>query len=138
MQWAGAAFMLYLGFRMIGVSLSSAQASAVAPVSDWVAIREGCINSLTNPKSLLFMFAFLPLFVDPAAGPIWLQLLILGIIQKFVGVLSLGAVALASGTVGQWLRRWPQLLVWQKRFTGAILVGLGLRLLVSGGHSVRP
>lgn len=27
------------------------------------------MSGWTNPKSLLFMFTFLPLFVDPAAGP---------------------------------------------------------------------
>jgi threonine/homoserine/homoserine lactone efflux protein len=37
----------------------------------------------------------------------------------------------ASGTVGQWLHRWPRLLVWQTRFTGLIMVGLGLRLLLA-------
>ncbi len=133
LQWAGAAYLLYLGARMLASSLRG-KAKTAAParaVSDWTAIREGTINSLTNPKSLLFMFAFLPQFVDPAAGPIWLQLAILGTLQKLAGILSLGSVALASGTVGQFLRRWPGLLAWQQRFTGLVMVGLGIRLLVS-------
>jgi threonine/homoserine/homoserine lactone efflux protein len=43
-------------------------------ISDLRAIRDGAVNSLTNPKSLLFMFAFLPQFVDPNRGPVWSQL----------------------------------------------------------------
>ena len=58
----------------------------------------------------------------------------LGTIQKLAGVLSLGAVALAAGSIGQWLTRWPRLLIWQQRFTGAVLIALGARLLTAG-HS---
>lgn len=135
LQWAGAAYLLYLGARMILASIGDPDTSkrARADISNWSAVREGTINSLTNPKSLLFMFAFLPQFVDPQAGPVWLQLVVLGTIQKLAGILSLGSVAVASGTVGQWLHRWPRLLSWQQRFTGIVMLGLGLRLLMSAG-----
>lgn len=134
LQWAGAAYMLFLGIRMVASSFGSAEKKRIAmrPVTDLAAIRQGTINSLTNPKSLLFMFAFLPQFVDPTAGPIWLQLLVLGAIQKLAGIASLGSVALASGTVGQWLGRRPGLLEWQQRFTGIVMVGLAVRLIWSG------
>lgn len=134
LQWAGATYMLYLGIRMIMASFGRAQNKhlAMRTISDWAAIRQGTINNLTNPKSILFMFAFLPQFVDPAAGPIWLQLLVLGMIQKLSGILSLGSVAGASGTVGHWLSRRPGFLKWQQRFTGMVMVGLAVRLLWSG------
>jgi threonine/homoserine/homoserine lactone efflux protein len=139
LQWAGAAYMLYLGIRMIMTSMSGEKRTVATPaqISDWDAVRQGAINSLTNPKSLLFMFAFLPQFIDAQHAPVWSQLLVLGTLQKLAGVLSLGGVALASGTVGQLLYKWPRLLVWQQRFTGAVMVGLGLRLLLTshGGTS---
>lgn len=113
-------------------------ARKAGPVSGWSAVREGTINSLTNPKSLLFMFTFLPLFVDPQAGPVWLQLLVLGSIQKLIGIVSLGSVAMASGSIGQFLNRWPRLLAWQERFTGVVMIALGVRLLLSGGSSAAP
>lgn len=140
LQWAGAAYLIYLGARMIKASFGpqSGARHKAKPVSGWKAVRDGTLNSLTNPKSLLFMFTFLPLFVDPARGPVWLQLLALGTIQKLVGIFSLGGVALASGTVGQFLHRWPKLLAWQERFTGIVLLGLGIRLLLSGSPSPAP
>jgi threonine/homoserine/homoserine lactone efflux protein len=101
-------------------------------------MREGAVNSLTNPKSLLFMFAFLPQFVDPQSGPVWRQLLMLGALQKVAGILSLGSVALAAGTIGQWLLRWPWLLSWQRRFTGIVMVALGIRLLFGTAGALRP
>ncbi|MDX8532779.1 LysE family translocator [Mesorhizobium sp. VK25A] len=139
LQWAGALYMLYLGARLIWSSFGSHKNKRVpvTQISDWTAIRDGAINSLTNPKSLLFMFAFLPQFVDPNVGPVWVQLLVLGSIQKLAGVVSLGSVAMASGTVGQWLKSWPGLLPWQERFTGFVMIGLGLRLLVYGNPAHR-
>jgi threonine/homoserine/homoserine lactone efflux protein len=132
LRWAGATYLIWLGIRMISARARGNGASPGAgETSAWRAMREGAINSLTNPKSLLFMFAFLPQFVDPAAGPVWQQLLILGALQKFSGIFSLGGVALASGAVGAWLNRRPTFLVWQKRFTGSIMIGLGIRLLLT-------
>lgn len=140
LQWAGALYLLYLGGKMIRGSFrhQTGHQAITKPVSGLKAVREGTVNSLTNPKSLLFMFTFLPLFVDPGAGPVWLQLLVLGTIQKLVGVVSLGGVALASGSVGQFLYRWPKLQAWQERFTGIVLVGLGIRLLISGNPTPLP
>lgn len=140
LQWAGAVYMLYLGGRMIWGSFGQHQAARppLNAVSDFSAVRQGTINSLTNPKSLLFMFAFLPQFVDPTSGPVWLQLAVLGTIQKLAGIVSLGSVAIAAGNVGHWLARRPGFLAWQERFTGAVMIGLGLRLLFSGTPGSAP
>jgi threonine/homoserine/homoserine lactone efflux protein len=122
-----------LGAKMLYASRTGNTAIAsAAPISGLQAVREGTINSLTNPKSLLFMFAFIPQFVDPQAGPVWLQLLILGSLQKLTGIVSLGSIALASGKVGECLSAHPCWLLWQQRFTGAVMMGLGVRLFFSG------
>jgi len=136
LRWAGAAYLIGLGIKMLRSSATaSARAQSKSSISDWQAVKDGAINSLTNPKSLLFMFAFLPQFVDPAQGPIWLQLLILGTIQKLTGVISLGAVAIAAGSIGQWMARHPTVLIWQERFTGLVMILLGARLLLVGGSA---
>ncbi|WP_421736735.1 LysE family translocator [Caulobacter sp.] len=133
LRWVGAAYLVWLGGKLIiGSFRGHAGARTVAPVSAWRAVREGMVNNLTNPKPLLFMFAFLPQFVDPARGPVWLQLLILGCLQKLSGMISLGSAALASGAVGGWLARAPERRAWQERFTGLVMISLGLRLLLSG------
>ncbi|MGK3127220.1 LysE family translocator [Candidatus Pantoea formicae] len=136
LRWAGAAYLIWLGIKMLRSSATaSSRAQSQSSISDWEAVKDGAINSLTNPKSLLFMFAFLPQFVDPAQGPIWLQLLILGTIQKLTGVISLGAVAIAAGSIGQWMARHPAVLIWQERFTGLVMILLGARLLLVGGSA---
>lgn len=139
LRWAGAAYLIWLGTKMLASTGTDTRLQKTARISDWNAVKEGAVNSLTNPKSLLFMFAFLPQFVDPSAGPVWLQLLFLGSIQKLAGIVSLGSVALASGTFGNWLGKHPGLIKWQERFTGAVMIGLGIRMLFSGtGAPIRP
>ncbi|WP_434669468.1 LysE family translocator [Klebsiella sp. B345] len=136
LRWVGAAYLMWLGIKMIATSGTDTRLRKTAKISNWNAVKEGALNSLTNPKSLLFMFAFLPQFVDPGAGPVWLQLLVLGSIQKLAGILSLGSVALASGTFGNWLSKHPAVIKWQERFTGVVMVGLGIRMLLSGSGAV--
>ncbi|MFR0101013.1 LysE family translocator [Klebsiella pneumoniae] len=136
LRWAGAAYLMWLGIKMIATSGTDTRLRKTAKISDWNAVKEGALNSLTNPKSLLFMFAFLPQFVDPAAGPVWLQLLVLGSIQKLAGIVSLGSVAMASGTFGNWLGKHPSVIKWQERFTGVVMIGLGIRMLFSGSGVV--
>ncbi|VTO23398.1 lysine exporter LysE/YggA [Klebsiella variicola] len=68
LRWAGAAYLMWLGIKMIATSGTDTRLRKTAKISDWNAVKEGALNSLTNPKSLLFMFAFLPQFVDPGRG----------------------------------------------------------------------
>lgn len=140
LQWVGAAYLVWLGARtLLSSGAAHRQGKRSGPISDWQAVMQGATNSLTNPKSLLFMFAFLPQFVDPARGPVWLQLLVLGSIQKLAGILSQGSIAFASGTVGQWLNRYPRLIAWQEKFTGVVMIALGVRLFLSDlGASALP
>ncbi|MFY7985226.1 MAG: LysE family translocator, partial [Burkholderiaceae bacterium] len=45
------------------------------------AFREGIVVEALNPKTAAFFLAFLPQFVDPSAGPVWLQFMVLGLIS---------------------------------------------------------
>lgn len=93
------------------------------------------ISNLLNPKSMTFMLAFLPQFVDPASGPVTAQLLLLGGAQKACGVVVLGTVALTSSAAGAHFLRYPRLCVRQARLAGCVMLALGLRLALVGGPS---
>jgi threonine/homoserine/homoserine lactone efflux protein len=60
------------------------------------------------------------------------QLLLLGVVTKLSNFAILSIVALGAGTFGRWLARRPALIAWQERFAGVVMVGLGLRLALSG------
>jgi threonine/homoserine/homoserine lactone efflux protein len=142
LRWAGAAYLVWLGAALLlrrgaGARRAGGATQAAAPPSARKAVREGLVANLTNPQPLVFMLAFLPQFVDPSRGSVTAQLLLLGATQKATGFLVLGAAALASGAAGGWLARRPGLALWQERVAGAVMVGLGLRLLASGARASR-
>lgn len=135
---AGACYLIWLGARLLWTSVGRRADLATSPqASPWTTMCEGAISALSNPAPLLFMFAFLPQFVDPSRHPVWLQLLILGVLQKLSGFVILGGVALASGALGSWLARRPAVIAWQQRLAGTVMVLLGIRLLLGDSRPGR-
>ena len=53
----------------------------------WQAAQRGFSINVSNPKTALFIFAFIPQFTDPSIGPIWVQILIFGTIFLVNGAL---------------------------------------------------
>ena len=134
LRWGGAASLIWLGLGLLITTMRPKphRMTAPQPVADAAALRQGMMSNLTNPKPMIFMLAFLPQFVDPSTGwPVAVQLLVLGAVQKLSGFFVLTGVALGAGTFGGWPARHPKLIVWQERFAGAVMVGLGLRLALS-------
>jgi threonine/homoserine/homoserine lactone efflux protein len=86
-RWVGALYLVYLGARQLWL-LYRRRATGVAALpprraGSWYA--QGLLVSLSNPKVILFLGAFLPQFVDPARDPVW-QLSVLAVL--FVVVLA--------------------------------------------------
>jgi threonine/homoserine/homoserine lactone efflux protein len=132
LRWAGALYLIWLGAGLL-LRRPAAPAAAAAPRTTlWRAARDGMVSNLANPKVLVFMLAFLPQFVDPARGPVELQLLLLGATQKGCGFVVQGTVALASGALGARLARRPGWRRWQERGAGLVMLALGVRLVVAG------
>ncbi|TAJ86778.1 LysE family translocator [Reyranella sp.] len=76
----GAIYLVWLGvkgFRESGIAIET----KVAATGAARAFREGIVVEALNPKTAAFFLAFLPQFVDPAAGPVWLQFVVLGLIS---------------------------------------------------------
>ncbi len=132
---AGAAYLIWLGIAMFrnretGVSPTS----GIPPRSGRRAFLESVLVEVLNPKTALFYLAFLPQFVDAAAGlPVWLQFLLLGaVVNAMFSAADLMAVFLA-GLVGARLRGAGRFQKWLHRLGGSILVGLGVHLAVTRG-----
>jgi threonine/homoserine/homoserine lactone efflux protein len=76
----------------------------------------------------MFFLAFLPQFVKPENGSVFLQLSALGVIMVALGLTSTILFALCAGSVGGFLKRNPTVVKWQGRVVGSIYCALGLRL----------
>jgi threonine/homoserine/homoserine lactone efflux protein len=125
-RYVGVAYLLLLGVRrLLGRGLDSGDEEP-APRTRRRAYTQGIVVNLTNPKTIVFVFAFLPQFVDPHARHAWLQVLVLGLSFAILGCLSDSVWALAAGTVADRLRGSDRLARVQRWVGGGTLVGLGI------------
>jgi threonine/homoserine/homoserine lactone efflux protein len=91
------------------------------------AIRRGFLTNVLNPKTALFIFAFIPQFTQPGNGPIWAQTLVLGaifLINGFAFSLTLGALA---GMMSDILRARVRAM---NKITAILFGGLAARLII--------
>jgi threonine/homoserine/homoserine lactone efflux protein len=134
LKLAGAAYLIYLG----GQSLWSAfRGRPAAPTLDRttssgrpaVALRQGILSNLTNPKMAVFFPSLLPQFVAADAPP-FLPLLALGILFCFMTLTWLTGYAFAVARAGDVLRR-SSIRRAIEAITGVVLVAFGARVAVS-------
>lgn len=131
-KYVGAAYLIYLGVRTLLTKPADEPAVDAAPISLRRAFRQGAIVNLLNPKTALFFLAFLPQFVDPAAGSPTVQILLLGTLFIALATVSDGVYALLAGAVGGWLKRSRGFLSAQRYLTGGVYIALGVATAVSG------
>ncbi|QIS03463.1 LysE family translocator [Nocardia brasiliensis] len=126
----GAAYLIYLGVQAIRNRGSLPADERGVGVSARKAYVSGLLTNLLNPKMVTFTIAFLPLFIDPSLGRIWLQFVILGAIMIALEFLVDGTVGVLAGRIGGWLRRRHAARRRIEVATGGIFIGLGVRLAV--------
>ncbi len=126
LKWAGAAYLAWLGIRLILKPRSRFDLGAAAGAAggDWWA--RGFLNNLLNPKIGVFYVSFLPQFVPAhvAAGPF---IFLLAAIHGLLGALWFAALIAATSPLKRWLAR-QAVVRWIDRATGAVFLGFGLRL----------
>lgn len=128
LKWAGAAYLIYLGVKMILGTLGTqapevfTQTPADQPAGR--VFRDLALVTALNPKSNTFFVAFVPQFISPdlAFAP---QAGLL--VATFVGIAALNALlfALAANALTTRLRR-PNVQRWMARGGGATLISMGL------------
>jgi threonine/homoserine/homoserine lactone efflux protein len=130
----GVAYLVYLGVRTFQRrrSLTLALGAPVTPKSDRRILREGFVVGVTNPKAAVFFAAILPQFTEPALGHVALQMLVLGVVFVAIALVLDGAWALAAGTARERFVSSPRRLEAIGATGGAVLVGLGVGLAVTG------
>jgi len=127
-QWLGAGYLAWLGFRMITAK------SGDAPVINIRAgqyFRQGLMITLLNPKAIVFYMAFFPLFVDPAHHR---GILTFAVMAATIAVLTFLyglVVTLLTRHFAERLRASPRATRWLNRLAGTMLLGFGLKLALS-------
>lgn len=129
-RYAGGAYLIWRGAKMLMGLGPDPQGEGGMPISRGEALREGFVASLVNPKGHAFMLAFLPQFVDPEAGSVAVQFIILGLVMRIVAFVVEFSLATFSGTIGAIIRRSRRARIALERTAGLLIVAIGVRLLL--------
>ncbi len=122
-RYLGAAYLAWLAVQAWRSSGDLAQAPGAR--SFGAALRRGFLTNILNPKTALFIFAFIPQFTDPAVGPLWMQIFILGAIFFINGLIFALCLGAAAGWIAGPLRARLGTL---NKLTALIFGGIAARL----------
>ena len=142
LKWAGAAYLVYVGGRML-----LARKAAASPVNAIDSVANEAVNVRTNllknvffqgfwtnalnPKVALFFLAFVPQFISPGMSNKPLAFLWLGLLFNVNGL----GVNLGWALVTAWMTRRigdaQSSTQWLERAAGVMFVGFGLRLALT-------
>ncbi len=126
LRFAGAAYLVWLGWKLLRSSGSLDAASAPPPRGGFV--MQGFLVLMGNPKALLWFGAFIPQFVDPATDYVW-QVVLLGLTAMATAAISDGAYAVLAGRARTMMSRHRVRLV--SRLGGLCLIGGGAWLALT-------
>jgi threonine/homoserine/homoserine lactone efflux protein len=95
LKWAGAAYLVWLAWS--AWRAGRADLPGVEALTPARAIRQAFLVNAFNPKVALFILAFLPQFTDPARGPVWAQIAVLGSLFTLTGTLVTAGYGAGAG-----------------------------------------
>jgi threonine/homoserine/homoserine lactone efflux protein len=131
-KWAGAAYLIYLGVKALSARSTAIELSQPEHKKLIRVFLDGVIVSVFNPKVAIFFLAFLPQFVEPDAGSVSTQFLVLGLTFSGLALIIDGAFALLSDLLRNRLK--PEILSGRatRVFSGVVFIGLGIVTALTG------
>ncbi|MEM6943294.1 MAG: LysE family translocator [Pseudomonadota bacterium] len=129
---AGVAYLLYLAWMTLSdKGPLSFEDKAPSARGLWQIAKAGCLINVLNPKLSVFFMAFLPQFVDPAAGAVTLQMVSLTLVFMVLTFLVFVLYGAFAAKVRDGLMRRPLIMTWLRRTVAAAFAGFGLRLALA-------
>jgi threonine/homoserine/homoserine lactone efflux protein len=132
-RFIGAAYLLYLAFKTFRSTGAALAASASMPrYSRMQIFRQGLLTNVLNPKMALFVLALFPQFIDPKAGSIVLQMLMLATVLNVVGMIANGVVIMMASRLGARVSGSQRAARLMQVVLGTVFLGLACRLAFAG------
>ena len=127
-QWLGAAYLAWLGAKML---LAKPSAAPILNIKPHHYLRQAMMITLLNPKAIVFYMAFFPLFVDPARHQ--------GLVTFAAMAVTIAALTFIYGLtatllthfLAERLRANPMVSRVMEKLAGLFLLGFGIKLAVS-------
>jgi threonine/homoserine/homoserine lactone efflux protein len=123
-KYVGAAYLAYLAVQSwrAGDDLGAATGNQ----NIWRAFRRGFLTNILNPKVALFVMAFLPQFTSTDVGPIWQQIIWLGLFLATGGVIVDGAYGVFAGVMADRLKTFSNKM---NKIAAVVFGGLAAKLV---------
>jgi len=127
-QYLGAAYLVYLGIRLLASRAGSAALPTLPRAGAGKALRDGAIVEVLNVKTAMFFLAFIPQFVSTQQA---LEFILLGSICVLLNTaVDLIAVAAASRFVAGGVSRAGRAR-WLSRLSGTTMLALGVMVALA-------
>ena len=128
LKYVGAAYLSYLGLRLIFSPVQEFKLQSVnsRPLGKLFAI--GALSNISNPKITIFYFAFLPQFISTDVENPTLLLMTLGFVFAALTFLIKAPIGYFAGVASLWIQSRPNVIRLINRISGAVLIGLGIKL----------
>ncbi len=130
LRWGGAAYLVWLGVQALRSGAPNTHTASAPPAGLARVARMGFVNTLMNPKALVFFVVFLPQFVHPAQGSVSAQMVQLGVVMSLVSLLFNTALGSAAGVLARRVAASERGARLRQRLLAGVMFGLALRLLV--------
>lgn len=127
-QWLGAAYLAYLGIKMMLAKPGAAPLLNIRP-RDY--FKQAVLITLLNPKAIIFYMAFFPLFVSPTRHQ---GLLTFAAMAMTIALLTFAyglVMVLLTQHLAERMRANPTVSSWLNRVAGLFLLGFGVKLVLS-------
>ena len=123
LKLGGALYLIWLGIRTIREA-GHLPAEPMGAIGFKRAFREGIVVEALNPKTAAFFLAFIPQFMEPAAGHPALQFMTLGLISVTLNTFADVIVIVAASAARAGLVRRPHLIRRLRQGSGLFIAGL--------------
>ncbi|TRX36965.1 LysE family translocator [Flavobacterium sp. ZT3R18] len=133
-KYAGAAYLLYIGYKMLTdkTQLNTDASFSQKSIDLKKIYRDGVITNVLNPKVALFFISFLPQFIDPSLKNTIVPFITLGITFTITGTIWCLILANFSSVIFSKLKHNKTLSNYVNKTCGAVLIGLGIKVALSG------
>ena len=127
LQWLGAAYLAWLGAKMVLAKPGEGPAIKITPGKYF---KETMFITLLNPKAIMFYFAFFPQFIDPEKHQGMTTFVFMAVTIAVLGFLYCFGVVLITHTMAERIRANPKMSGVLQKLAGVCLIGFGLKLAV--------
>lgn len=122
-KYAGAAYLVWLGIRMIRTRNAEMAVSSSPPSQG--ALRQGILTEVLNPKTALFFLSFIPQFIAPERGHVFLQFVVLGALSVILNTAADLLVVVLAAPLERKLKSSARFRRGQRTASGLGMITLG-------------